>query len=160
MDAQMLKLFNDQYNLELQSCLLYFAMSNHAKYYHYCGLAAFFEDQAMEEAEHAEKFKKFILKTGNKPVMNFSAQDVTFSNMKEAFQKALAHEKKISNHINSIVTTKEQKKYHFASKILNYFLDEQLEEEHKYVKMIKKVDDLGVENVEQMLYEKYYKKPK
>lgn len=121
---------NAQIQHEFASAYLYLAMSAQFEAENLPGFAHWMRVQAQEEIEHAMKFYNYIFdRLGNVVLQAIEQPPSHFGKPLEAFEKALEHEKKITGLINSIYASAE-KENDYASKVfLNWFVEEQIEEE-------------------------------
>lgn len=92
-------------------------------------LAQFFYNQSVEEHEHAMKFIHFMLETGVKPIIpSIPELKNDFSSAAEAVEYALNQEKKVTDEINTLVSTAVAKSDHASNQFLQWFVTEQVEE--------------------------------
>lgn len=136
---------NAQIKHEFTSAYAYLAMSAQFEAENLPGFAHWMRVQAQEEVEHAMKFFDFINDRLGTVVLQAVEQPPShFGSPLEAFQKALEHEKKITGLINEIYASAE-KENDYASKVfLNWFIDEQVEEEKNadaIVETLKRIGD-------------------
>jgi len=121
---------NDQINAELYSAYLYLAM---AAWYSAQGLKGFTNwerIQAQEERDHALKFYDYILARGGRVTLTpIEAPPTKWNSPAEAFRYQLEHEKKVTDRINNLVNLAMQEKDHASYNMLQWFVDEQVEEE-------------------------------
>ena len=122
--------FNEQIQHELFSAYLYLSM---AAYFHslgFDGMAQWMRVQTMEEMTHAMKFFDHINeREGDVELLEIEKPQTKWKSPLEAFKAALKHEKFITGKINDLVKLS-NKESDFASKsLLQWFVDEQVEEE-------------------------------
>jgi ferritin len=124
------KAMNDQIQAELYSAYLYLAMSAHFEAENMPGFAHWMQLQANEEMEHAMKFYGFIQDRGGRVVLQAIQQpQTTFDSPLSIFEQAYAHEQKVTALINSIYDVARQENDYASQTFLNWFVDEQVEEE-------------------------------
>ena len=137
------KLFNklnDQVNFEFYSAYIYLSMSAYAESIDLSGFANFFRVQAQEEQFHAMKFYDYIFqKDGVVELEAIARPDMKFENMVDVFQKAYGHEKIVTNRIYAMADIANEEKEHSTTSLLNWFIDEQVEEENNFKSLLKKV---------------------
>jgi ferritin len=107
----------------------------------YGGTAQYFYDQAEEERGHMKKFIKFILETGNKPVISDYGEALPDANSFESlFEIALGHEKAVTESIHSMVELAWENKDYPTFNFLQWFVAEQVEEENQFQTILDKID--------------------
>ena len=144
MDQKVYELINAQINAELYSAYLYLSF---ADYYEEEGLevyANFYEIQAAEERDHALIFRNYLHENGQKVKLSAIAQpDKTFSNFLEPLEAGLEHEKYVTSLINDIYSAAAEVKDYRTMKFLDWFIEEQMEEEDTADTMITKMKLFG-----------------
>ena len=146
MDKKVYELINDQINKELYSAYLYLSF---ADYYAEAGLdgyANFYEIQAQEERDHALIFRKYLHANGE-PVklLAIDQPDKTFENYLEPLEAALEHERYVTSLINGIYAAADEVKDYRTMQFLNWFIEEQTEEEETAMDMIDKMKLFGAD---------------
>lgn len=138
------KELNTQMNNEFFAEYEYLSM---AAYYHaenLDGIANYFHVQAQEEHFHAMKIFHFILDKGGKVELQQIAQpDVNFKSHIEVFEKALAHEQKVTKSINVLMDEAIKENDHAVNSFLKWYVDEQVEEESSANKALGKMQIIG-----------------
>jgi ferritin len=130
LNARVQEAFNQQINAELFSEYLYLSMAAHFETESLKGMANWMRIQAGEEHTHAMKFYHFILDRGGKVVLaQIEAPKTTWNSALDAFQDAYKHEVKISGMINNLANLAIDEKDHAAHQFLEWFVNEQVEEE-------------------------------
>lgn len=121
---------NDQIRNEMFASNQYLAMSAYFEDLSLPGFARWMRMQAEEEREHAMKFYDFIHdRNGHARVQAIEQPIVDFNSPADVFEKALAHEQRVTAQINTIYA-RAVKENDFASQaFLNWFVTEQVEEE-------------------------------
>lgn len=122
--------YNDQITMELGSSVAYLQMSAHFESANLIGMASWMRQQAEEEREHAQKFMDFVLNRGNDVEIGaIKAPKSRFSNTEEVFEAALAQEQAVSKSIHDIYRLATDKGDLASFPLLQWFIDEQNEEE-------------------------------
>jgi ferritin len=130
MNQRVEKAFNDQINEELFSAYMYLAVAAHFKAMNLDGFAGWMRHQADEEVEHAMRLFTHINRRGGRVVLKAIGEPpLDFGSPLEAFQKALAHEQHITGTINALYEVAVEEKDYPAQMELQWFIDEQVEEE-------------------------------
>ncbi len=138
-------LMNDQLNFELYSGYLYLAMAAWFEDQNLDGMASWMRVQAKEEYEHAMKFWKHVVDRGGRVILKqIDAPKSEWSSPLEAWEDAYEHEKIVTKRIFKIGDLAEKLGDKSAIPFLNWFYDEQIEEEEQTMKvrdLLKKVGD-------------------
>ncbi len=144
MDAKVYELINDQINKELYSAYLYLSFADYYEEEGLDGYANWYEIQAQEERDHALIFRNYLHENGEKVKLGpIAAPDKTFSSYIEPLEAALEHEKYVTSLINDIYAAAEAVKDYRTMKFLDWFIDEQMEEEDTADDMITKMNLFG-----------------
>jgi ferritin len=121
---------NKQINAELFSAYLYLAMSAYYKNLNLNGFAHWMRIQNMEETTHALKIYDFVLERGGKiELSKIDAVDSGWGSIVEVFEAALTHEREVTKRINDLVEVARTEKDNATLNLLQWFVDEQVEEE-------------------------------
>ncbi len=136
--------FNEQLNAELYSAYLYLSMSAYFESAGLRGFANWMRCQAQEEVVHAMKFYTFIHERGGKVnLKSIDGPPVSWDSALAAFQDAYAHEQKISELMNGLVDLALERKDHMANAFLQWFVNEQVEEEASADEIIQRIKLAG-----------------
>ena len=138
------KLLNDHLNEEHYSANLYFNMAGWCEKQGLKGCSRFLYNHSAEEHTHLEKFREYINKAGGQAIMGeMKAPECNFNSVQELFEKIIKHEEYITSCINKLVSTAMDNKDYVTLKFLEWFVEEQLEEEELFSDIIKKIKILG-----------------
>ena len=130
MNEKIEKAFNQQINEELFSSYIYLAMAAHFEAENLEGFASWMKLQAQEEVEHAMRLFTHINRRGGRVVLKAIGEPPEgYGTPLEAFQKALAHEQHITGRIHELYALAQEEKDYPAQTELQWFVDEQVEEE-------------------------------
>lgn len=122
--------FNDQLNAELYSSYLYLSMAAYFQSLNLEGFANWMRCQAQEEIVHAMKFYNFINERAGRVLLSvIEGPPVGWDSPLAAFEDAYRHEEKVTGLINTLVDLAIQEKDHAANAFLQWFVNEQVEEE-------------------------------
>jgi len=147
LSEKLLNKLNEQITHEFYSAHYYLAMAAYFKKEDLDGFANFFVVQAEEERFHAMKFFNFIFDQGEEAVITgFKDPKRDFKSVEEIFALALEHEKLVSSLINELMGTAQTEKHYPSISFLQWFIDEQVEEEagmSKLLSMVKRVGEKG-----------------
>jgi ferritin len=130
LSAKLETAFNAQITLEFQASLVYRQLAIELELMDLPGMAAWLRHQADEEIVHANKFIDHVADRDNHPVIGATtAPQATVNSVLDAFGAALAHEEKVSESIRNLYRTAEAEGDLDSRPLLNWFLEEQIEEE-------------------------------
>lgn len=134
------KILNKQINKEFFSSYLYLSMSYYFESQGLKGFANWMSIQSQEERDHALVFANTIIKLGGKVEFEqIEKPEINFSSPLLVFEKSLEHEKLITKSIEDILLVCKEEKFYNIDTILNWFLNEQIEEEENVLDVIKKL---------------------
>ena len=121
---------NKQINEELGSSYIYLAMQ---AFFDKLGLEVFskwMQTQVQEEIFHATNFYQHIVQRGGDvELFEIKKPEGNWQTVLDAFNDALKHEQHITKCINDLVDLAESEKDHATRSFLQWFVDEQVEEE-------------------------------
>jgi ferritin len=107
-------------------------------------MARWMELQAQEEMAHAMKFYRHILERGGAVTLETLAKPPgSWESPLAAFSAALAHEQHITARIHNLVALARDKKDYPAEMFLQWFVDEQVEEEASADAIVQKLKMAG-----------------
>ena len=144
MNNRIAELLNDQINKELYSAYLYLDMANYYDELDLDGYANYYMIQAQEERDHALLFMKYMQINGLKVTLKaIDKPDKVFDSVLAPLEIAAEHERYVTDLINNIYHEAQLDKDYRAMKFLDWFVDEQMEEEDNADKMISKYKLFG-----------------
>ena len=121
---------NEQINAEFHSAYLYLSMS---AYFHSAGLAGYanwMRIQYQEELAHATHFFDYVNERGGSVKLTpISEVQVDFAGIVNVFEETLVHEQLVTSLINRLMDISIQESDHATKSFLQWFVDEQVEEE-------------------------------
>ena len=124
------KAMNEQIKRELDSAYIYASMAAYFDRIGLPGAAHWMKAQFGEEQEHAWKFYGFIYDRGGN--VTFEALDkppADYASPLDAFEQTLAHERKVTGHIEDLYALAVEEKDYASQILLQWFIEEQVEEE-------------------------------
>lgn len=131
---------NKQINAELWSAYLYLSMSAYFESINLGGFANWMRVQASEEVEHAMKFYKHINdRRGRVTLSAIAAIPTSWKSPGHAFEEAFKHEQKVTAMIENLANIAAADKDYAATTMLNWFHDEQVEEEQQTDAIVQKL---------------------
>ena len=144
MNDTIAKLLNEQINKEFYSAYLYLDISNYYDEQDLDGYANYYMVQAQEERDHALLFMKYMQSNGLKVTLEaIGKPDKTFANLLEPLEVAAEHERYVTALINNIYHEAHQAKDYRTMKFLDWFVDEQMEEEDSADTMVSRYKLFG-----------------
>lgn len=141
MNEKLMKALNDQFNYEMLSGYYYVGMAAYCESENMRGMAHFLNEQAKEEYEHAMKFYGFINDLGGRvTVQGIPEPKNDYNSFLEVFQAALHHEKSVTSRIYDLLDMAKESNNHPTVGFLQWFVEEQLEEENTMEDIIFKLE--------------------
>ncbi|MDZ4182677.1 MAG: ferritin [Candidatus Cloacimonadaceae bacterium] len=138
------KAINEQINKELFSEYLYISMQAWFAGENLDGFANWMDAQGKEERFHAMKFFNYLLDRGAKvKLMAIEQPTIDFGNPLKAFKMALEHEQFVTKSINNLMDLATKEKDHATKSFLQWYVDEQVEEEAAADKIVGKLKMIG-----------------
>jgi ferritin len=137
---------NDQINKEFYSYYLYLSMAAHFDSSNLKGFAHWLKVQAKEEAGHAMKlYEHLISRGGNVTLQPIEAPPANWKTHKAVFEDAYKHEQKVTGLITRLVELARTEKDHSTEAFLQWFVNEQVEEEASANEILQKLSLIGNE---------------
>ena len=131
---------NKQINEEFYSSFLYLSMSAFFESISLTGFANWMKIQSQEEYVHATKFYTYLIQKGGRVQLEAIQKPKTeWKNVLDVYEETYAHEQKISALVNNLVDLALEVKDHATNSFLQWFVNEQVEEEANVTKIL---DDL------------------
>ena len=137
LDKKVIELLNDQINKEFYSAYLYLDIANYYVEQDLDGFANWYTIQAQEERDHALLFMKYMQSNGLKVTLEAIAKpDKEFSSVIDPLLIAAEHERYVTALINNIYHEAHEAKDYRTMKFLDWFVEQQMEEEDSADSMI------------------------
>lgn len=144
MNDKIATLLNQQINKEFYSAYLYLDIANYYDSQDLDGYANYFMVQAQEERDHALLFMKYMQNNGLQVTLEPIAQpDKVFSSLLDPLTVAAEHERYVTSLINDIYHEAHQGKDYRTMKFLDWFVNEQMEEEDNADTMVSRYNLFG-----------------
>lgn len=144
MDKKLLKLLNEQITAEFYAAQLYLSMSAYYSTKGLNGFANWMKIQFHEEQDHALKIYQFVLNRGEKIELGaIEKPEKVWKSPKNAAQAVLEHEKKVTGMIKNIMAVAQETKDYPTINLMNWFIDEQVEEEDNANYIISQLEYAG-----------------
>ena len=135
------KLLIAQIGNELAAHQLYMAISVYFQRQSLDGWGKLFRDQAIEEAQHAQKIMDFL--TDNEVEFDLPALKATstrFASAMAAAKRALESERTVAGQFDRMASTAAANEDHRGHQFLQWFIEEQVEEEAKLQRIVDLID--------------------
>ena len=130
MNGKILDAINEQIKWELYSSYLYLSMSAWYDSIGRGGFANWERIQAMEERDHAMKLYDYVLSRGGIiELQAIEAPPSLWESPEKAFEFQYQHEQSVTAKINNLVEIAHEEHDHATYHLLQWFVDEQVEEE-------------------------------
>lgn len=148
------KALNDQVGNEFGASMQYLSIAGYFQLQNLQLLSNLFFDQAEEEKEHAMKLVHYILDTrGELSIPPISEPKHTFKSAEEAVEAALNWEQEVTKQINDLMDIAVSDNDYLSQNMLQWFVDEQLEEINKMAQLLSVIQRAGERNL--LLVEAY-----
>lgn len=147
-NVDVMDMLNEQIAKEAHSSAVYLAMASWCDHNGLVYSAEFLYKQSTEEREHMLKIFKFINENGGTAYSpEVSNVNHEYNSLQEIFETALDQEIQISKSINNIVA-KCRKVQDFGSEnFLQWFVQEQMEEENQFRRILEMFDLMGTDGI-------------
>ena len=144
MNEKIVSMINDQINKEFYSAYLYLDISNYYDDLDLDGYANYYMVQAQEERDHALLMIKYLQNNSQKVVLTAIDQpERNYTNVLDPLVAAADHERYVTSRINDIYHEAHEAKDYRTMKFLDWFVDEQMEEEDSADSMINRYKLFG-----------------
>lgn len=144
MNDKIASLLNTQINKEFYSAYLYLDIANYYDEQDLDGYANYYMVQAQEERDHALLFIKYMQNNGLKVTLEtIDKPDKVFTSVLEPLVVAAEHERYVTALINTIYHEAHQAKDYRTMKFLDWFVNEQMEEEDSADTMVSRYKLFG-----------------
>lgn len=138
------EILNKQINAEIWSAYLYLSMSSFLAQKGYSGFANWMRVQYQEEMSHALKIFDYIIsRGGNAKLTPIAAVETEWKGIHEIFESTYEHECKVTDMINACYEVATKERDHATANMLQWFIDEQVEEEESAIEILDKLKMIG-----------------
>ena len=138
------KALNNQTALEANASNTYLAMASWCEITGYEGSAEFFYVQAEEERQHMLKFIHYLNDIGAQATIPGAKPPTSnFKSLETIIKTSLNNEQIVTKSIHNIVEIAQKEKDHSTYAFLEWFVNEQVEEEKKFETILQKFDLIG-----------------
>jgi ferritin len=139
---------NDQIQAEFQSGWMYLALAGWFEEQELEGFAHWMKQQWQEEQEHGMKFYNHLLRRNGKvEIQALEKPQINGDSALEIFEGVLDHEQYITKRIHSLYELAQKENDYPLETLLQWFIDEQVEEENNVLTIIEKIRMIGEEGL-------------
>jgi ferritin len=129
-----------QLNDEFSSAYLYLAMSAYCSHIDFSGAARWLKMQYTEEQSHATRIYNYLIEQGAHVVLrDIASPPSEFGTILEVFHSSLKHEQMMTAKLNNLSDHALREKDHATYNLLQWFVNEQVEEEATVSEIISKL---------------------
>ena len=144
LSAKMQEALNSQINAEYFSSYLYLSMAAYCEKIDLKGFGHWFRIQSQEEMIHVMKFFEYVLdRDGEVSLAAIEGPATKWDSALAVFEAALAHEQYITGRIGKLVDLASAESDHVTHTLLQWFLNEQIEEEAAATMVMKQLKLAG-----------------
>lgn len=139
---------NQQIKYEMYASHLYLSMSAYCESIQLPGFAHWLRLQSDEERAHAMKFFDYINDRDGRVVLQAIDQPpAEFETVMDVFEQTLEHERKVTTAIHKIYDLAVQEQDYPTQVLLQWFVNEQVEEEKNAGQIVEQLNMVGSEGV-------------
>ena len=132
------KAFNEQINKEFYSEYLYMSMMAYFDRMNLKGFSNWMNIQMQEEHAHAMGMFNYVHERGGKVILDaIEKPQSDWTSPSELFEDVLKHEQFVTSRIHALVDVAEEVKDRAAVSFLDWYVKEQIEEEHNVGNVLK-----------------------
>ena len=151
-------ILNNQINKEFWSAYFYLSMSNYLNANGMSGFANWMKVQFEEETSHAMKMMDFVNERGGRVILEpISEVPSEWEGVLNIYEETLRHEETVTGLINECVNVAIEEKDHATVNFLQWFVDEQVEEEAGVSEIIDQLKMIGCQGNGLYMIDKEFK---
>jgi ferritin len=155
MNDKIAEAMNKQINAEFYSSYLYLSMASHFESKNLKGMARWMTLQAQEELMHSLKFINYVNESGGRVVLErIDAPEHEWDSPLVIFEETYRHECEVTALINDLVEVVQSEKNHAAYNFLQWFVNEQVEEEGTALGIVENLRLVGENGVALFMIDK------
>ena len=140
MNQKLVDAINSQINYEIESAHIYLAMAGYVNTLGLDGFENWMMVQYEEELAHAKKFMAYLGERGARiDIKGFEDPVNDFKSLLAVFEISLEHEHSVTARINNIMKMAYEVNDYAVISFMQWYVDEQVEEEDNFGKMIDKI---------------------
>lgn len=142
--SRMTKSLNEQITMEGYASNYYLSMASWCEITGYEGAAALFYQQADEERQHMIKIIHYLNDLGvNAIIPTIKQPPKSFKSIESICKTALKNEQNVTESIHKMTEMAQKEKDHSTFTFLQWFVNEQVEEEKKFETILQKFELIG-----------------
>ena len=146
--TKMKKALNDQVALEALASNSYLAMASWCEVTGYQGGADYFYAQSDEERTHMLKIVHYLNDVGaTATISTIKAPTASYKSLEGLIKTALKNEQTVTKAIHKMVEITQKEKDHSTYAFLEWFVNEQVQEETKFETLLQKFDLIGRDKI-------------
>jgi len=146
--TKMKKALNDQVALEALASNSYLAMASWCEVTGYQGGADYFYAQSDEERTHMLKVVHYLNDVGaTATISSIKAPITSYKSLEGLIKTALKNEQTVTKAIHKMVEITQKEKDHSTYAFLEWFVNEQVQEETKFETLLQKFDLIGRDKI-------------
>ena len=151
-------ILNNQINKEFWSAYFYLSMSTYLNANGMSGFANWMKVQFEEETSHAMKMLDFVNERGGRVILEPIAEVPSeWDGVLNIYEETLKHEEIVTGLINECVNVAIEEKDHATVNFLQWFVDEQVEEEAGVSEIIDQLKMIGCQGNGLYMIDKEFK---
>ena len=149
------EIINEQINKEFHSGYLYLSMSAYLREIGLFGFANWVKTQAKEEVEHGLKLFDYLIERNSFITLKqIKTPEFEFNGILPIFKKIYEHEQCITNAVMNIAKLAEDECDRTTLSFIDWFINEQIEEERTVQDIIKRLEIVGDDKTSLYLLDK------
>jgi ferritin len=146
--AELTEKLNQQVGNEMGASMQYIAIASYFDTESLTGLARFFYAQSEEERDHAMRFVRYVVDSGEElRIPDIPAPKSGFTSAAQAVEMALAWEKEVTRQIYDLVAVARKDGNLLAERFLDWFVNEQYEEVTTMGELLDVIKRAGEDNL-------------
>jgi len=154
MNTKVEKALNKQIELEHFSSQLYLAMASWAEKTGFNGSANFLYEHSDEERGHMLKLFHYVNDRGGHAIVPKVEQpELEYKSIQDVFKEIYEHEKMITGSINNLVGLCYEEKDFTTVSFLQWYVEEQIEEESLFSNILDKFNLLGGDKAKMYMFD-------
>ena len=154
----MIKALNEQVMMEAEASSFYLYMASWCEVSGYDGASEFFYRQSDEERTHMLKIVHYLNRLGTiAGIATVNEPPKNLESLEDIIKTSLENEQKVTKSIHEIVTLAEKERDRRTFDFLQWFVNEQIEEEDTFDRILQKFDVIGRDKLAINEIDKYMK---
>jgi len=154
-DEEIQEAINDQINAELYSAYIYLSMAADFGDRGLDGFETWMHSQTIEEINHAMRLYHYLESRGGRvKLREIEKPKIEWGSPLEIFKDAYEHEQYVTGRINELADLAEEKNDRATLQMLQWFIDEQVEEEESAEEILDKLEMAGDDGSALMMLDK------